>query len=297
MNLLLLGYYKYSNFFIENLNAVTGSGIGAFHRDPAAGDLVLHLHPDRLPGRCLSRHRGSEPRFAHYAAVRHLLSASDRRADPASRRDDAAVRGSARPTGSSWRELRGRHRRSSSIGLFKKTVLADGIAPYVDPVFARGRGRARRPRCCEAWGGALAYTFQLYFDFSGYSDMAIGLSRMFGMSLPLNFDSPYKAPQHHRFLAPLAHDAVALPARLPLHSARRQPQGPVRRYANLIVDDAAGRPVARRRLDLRGLGAAAWPLPGHPSHVAGGGAGLPARPLALRCWRGWSASVLRSSPW
>ena len=45
----------------------------------------------------------------------------------------------------------------------------------------------------EAWGGALAYTFQLYFDFSGYSDMAIGIARMFGIRLPLNFNSPYKA--------------------------------------------------------------------------------------------------------
>ena len=65
--------------------------------------------------------------------------------------------------------------------------------------------------------------------------MAIGLSRLFNVDLPLNFDSPYKAAQHHRVLAALAHDAVALPARLPLYPARRQPQGRRRRYVNLMV--------------------------------------------------------------
>ncbi|MEO6021610.1 MAG: MBOAT family protein [Burkholderiales bacterium] len=79
-----------------------------------------------------------------------------------------------------------------AIGLFKKVVLADGIAVYASPVFASAAdGNALT--MFEAWGGALAYTFQLYFDFSGYSDMAIGLSRLFNIKLPLNFDSPYKA--------------------------------------------------------------------------------------------------------
>ena len=79
-----------------------------------------------------------------------------------------------------------------AIGLAKKVLLADGVAGYVGPVFdAAGHGES--VDFFEAWGGALAYTFQLYFDFSGYSDMAIGLSRMFGVVLPLNFHSPYKA--------------------------------------------------------------------------------------------------------
>ena len=88
----------------------------------------------------------------------------------------------------------------------------------------------------EAWIGALAYAMQIYFDFSGYSDMAIGIALLFGYRLPLNFNSPYKARQHHRFLAALAHDAVALPARLSLHPARRQPPRRVRRrYRNLML--------------------------------------------------------------
>jgi alginate O-acetyltransferase complex protein AlgI len=79
-----------------------------------------------------------------------------------------------------------------AIGLFKKTVIADGIAPYADSVFGAA-GTSRPLELFEAWAGALAYTFQLYFDFSGYADMAIGSSRMFGILLPLNFDSPYKS--------------------------------------------------------------------------------------------------------
>ena len=77
------------------------------------------------------------------------------------------------------------------IGLFKKVILADSIQPYVEPVFDAPLGQTLT--LIEAWGGALAYTLQLYFDFSGYSDMAIGLSRMFNIELPLNFNSPYKA--------------------------------------------------------------------------------------------------------
>src|SRR5207245_1601759 len=78
------------------------------------------------------------------------------------------------------------------IGLVKKVVLADGMAGFATPVFdAAAAGGS--PNLVEAWGGALAYTFQLYYDFSGYSDMAIGAARCFGITLPLNFNSPYKA--------------------------------------------------------------------------------------------------------
>jgi D-alanyl-lipoteichoic acid acyltransferase DltB (MBOAT superfamily) len=76
-----------------------------------------------------------------------------------------------------------------TVGLAKKVLLADNLAPIANGVFAAGA----QPSLIEAWVGVLAYTFQLYFDFSGYCDMAIGLSRLFGIRLPLNFNSPYKA--------------------------------------------------------------------------------------------------------
>jgi len=78
------------------------------------------------------------------------------------------------------------------FGLFKKVIIADGVSPYSDTVFAMA-ANGEVLTFLEAWTGALAYSLQLYFDFSGYSDMAIGLARMFGIKLPLNFNSPYKS--------------------------------------------------------------------------------------------------------
>lgn len=76
--------------------------------------------------------------------------------------------------------------RRFSLGLFKKVLLADQLSQLVDKVQFFGS-----PSMLSAWLGALAFTFQIYFDFSGYSDMAIGLGRMFGFTLPENFNLPY----------------------------------------------------------------------------------------------------------
>jgi D-alanyl-lipoteichoic acid acyltransferase DltB (MBOAT superfamily) len=75
------------------------------------------------------------------------------------------------------------------MGLAKKVLLADAIAPYADAGFAAPGDL----RFWAAWGTSVAYALQLYFDFSGYSDMALGLAKMFGIRFPLNFNSPYKA--------------------------------------------------------------------------------------------------------
>ena len=79
-----------------------------------------------------------------------------------------------------------------SLGLFKKTVLADTIGLWVDPTFAAVH-QGSAPGFFLGWGTALAYTLQIYFDFSGYSDMAIGVARMLGLVLPLNFFSPLRS--------------------------------------------------------------------------------------------------------
>lgn len=79
-----------------------------------------------------------------------------------------------------------------SIGLFKKTVIADTISGYSDTLFAMAEGR-QSIDLTAGWLAAALYTLQVYFDFSGYSDMAIGLGRMFGVKLPLNFHSPLRA--------------------------------------------------------------------------------------------------------
>ena len=83
-----------------------------------------------------------------------------------------------------------------SIGLFKKAFIADQLAAYVTPVFDLGPVTVwdpGTPTLFTSWAAVLAYTFELYFDFSGYSDMALGAARMFGIKLPMNFNSPYRA--------------------------------------------------------------------------------------------------------
>jgi D-alanyl-lipoteichoic acid acyltransferase DltB (MBOAT superfamily) len=117
------------------------------------------------------------------------------------------------------------------IGLAKKVLIADNLAPYANPLFME----PGNPGLLLAWGGVLAYTFQLYFDFSGYSDMAIGLSRLFGVRLPLNFHSPYKATsiiefwrRWHMTLSRFLRDYLYVP----LGGNRR---GSFRRHLNLMI--------------------------------------------------------------
>ena len=76
-----------------------------------------------------------------------------------------------------------------AVGLFKKVMIADFLSPFVKDMFDGGHTLA----FAEAWVASLAYTFQLYFDFSGYCDMALGIAYLFNIALPINFNSPYKA--------------------------------------------------------------------------------------------------------
>ncbi len=120
------------------------------------------------------------------------------------------------------------------LGLFKKVIIADGVSPYSDTVFAMA-ANGETLTFLESWTGALAYSIQLYFDFSGYSDMAIGLARMFGIKLPLNFNSPYKASsiidfwrRWHMTLSRFLRDYLYFA----LGGNRK---GPTRTYANLMI--------------------------------------------------------------
>jgi D-alanyl-lipoteichoic acid acyltransferase DltB (MBOAT superfamily) len=120
------------------------------------------------------------------------------------------------------------------FGLAKKVLLADGMAPQANLVFD-GVAQGASPSFADAWIGALAYTLQLYFDFSGYSDMAIGLGLLFGIRLPLNFNSPYQATsiidfwrRWHMSLSAFLRDYLYIP----LGGSRR---GEGRRYLSLAA--------------------------------------------------------------
>lgn len=117
-----------------------------------------------------------------------------------------------------------------AAGLFKKVIIADSLAQWVGAGFT-----ADYLTMIEAWSTALSYTFQLYFDFSGYSDMALGLALMFNIRFPLNFDSPYKANsiidfwrRWHITLSNFLRNYIYIP----LGGNRK---GEVRRHTNLMV--------------------------------------------------------------
>jgi len=194
-NLALIAYYKYAGFLVFNLNTLTGAGINV-------GDILLPLAISFFTFQQIAylvdSYRGitKEYNFVHYSLfvsffpqliagpiVHHkeMLPQFDQSARYSFNNNDFAIGISI-----------------FAIGLFKKTVLADGIAGYASPAFSAADSGIQLD-FFEAWGGALAYTFQLYFDFSGYSDMAIGVARMFGIILPLNFYSPYKATNISEF--------------------------------------------------------------------------------------------------
>jgi alginate O-acetyltransferase complex protein AlgI len=125
------------------------------------------------------------------------------------------------------------------LGLAKKVVLADGFALLADPAFNAVRDGALLSTG-DAWLGALGYTLQLYFDFSGYSDMAIGLGLMFGILLPVNFASPYKSTSIIEFWRRW-HISLSRFLRNYLYITLGGNRcGPVRRYANLLATMALG---------------------------------------------------------
>jgi alginate O-acetyltransferase complex protein AlgI len=80
-----------------------------------------------------------------------------------------------------------------AIGLFKKVIFADGLAYFADAIFGVAAEQPSPLHPADAWLAALTYSLQLYFDFSAYSDMAIGIGLLFGFRLPTNFNSPYQA--------------------------------------------------------------------------------------------------------
>ena len=186
-NLLLLGYFKYADFFISTVNYISSANVQtlsiilpigisfytftqiAFLVDTYEGKVKEYrfIHyllfdtyfPHLIAGPVL-HHKEMMPQFADSRIYRFSQS-------------DFAVGITI-----------------FCIGLAKKVLIADNLAPYANNLFNEADSS---PSLLIAWGGVLAYTFQLYFDFSAYSDMAIGLSRLFGVNLPLNFNSPYKS--------------------------------------------------------------------------------------------------------
>lgn len=135
------------------------------------------------------------------------------------------------------------------LGMVKKVLIADSIAWIINPALARWQSLST----LDTWLCMLGYTYQLYFDFSGYSDMAVGLGSMFGIRLPQNFNSPYKATDISDFWKRW-HISLVHTAGLSLHSDGRKPAWRMEDVPQSGNHDVAGRALARRQLDFRGVG-------------------------------------------
>lgn len=230
-NLAALAYYKYANFFVINLNSLPGINL-------EWAEVILPIGISFFTFTQIAflvdvyKGLASEYRFVHYALfvtyfphliagpILHHKEMMPQFSNPATYRIDTAMLA----TGISW----------FTIGLAKKVLLADNLAGFVDPIFNAADG-GMALSFYQAWGGATAYSLQLYFDFSGYSDMAIGLSILFGVKLPLNFNSPYKAAsmiefwrRWHMTLSRFLRDYLYIPL-----GGNRKGSG--RRHANLFI--------------------------------------------------------------
>ena len=185
LNLLALGYFKYANFGIESFNAaITAIGFQPFSWAPVLLPIGLSFFIFHAISYLVDVYRKEEPPthnlldFAAFIALfPHLI------AGPVLKYNLLAGQFRSR-THTLEKFSYGATR--FMTGFAKKVLIADTIAPLVTATFAQ-----QSPTLADSWLGALAYTLQLYFDFSGYSDMAIGLAAMMGFKFPENFNHPY----------------------------------------------------------------------------------------------------------
>ncbi len=230
-DLLVLAYFKYAGFLAANLNALFATGhtvnillpVGisfytftqiAFLVDAYRGKVAHYAWPHYVLFVTYFPHLIAGPILHHKDMIPQFEAATSKRPNPHLILCGLIIFG---------------------IGLFKKTGLADGTQPLVSLAFGPAT-----PSFDQAWIGALAYTFQLYFDFSGYSDMAIGISLMFGIFLPLNFNSPYQARniidfwrRWHMTLSQFLRDYLYIPLGGNRH-------GRILRYVNLMITMVLG---------------------------------------------------------
>lgn len=188
-NLLLLGYFKYANFLIDNVNLFFGAGISAaaIQLPPGISFYTFVQIAYLVDAYNRKAQRGSFTGYSLFVSFfPHLI------AGPIIHINDMMPQ---------FRNYRADGRLYTHlatglsifiVGLAKKVLVADLLAEQANLAYSlAGSGNALST--LDAWIGTLSYTLQIYYDFSGYSDMAIGLAYMFGIRFPINFESPYKA--------------------------------------------------------------------------------------------------------
>jgi D-alanyl-lipoteichoic acid acyltransferase DltB (MBOAT superfamily) len=188
-NLLILGFFKYALFFTGIVNDLAGT-----HWSMVALVLPLGIsfHTFQQIAYLVQARQPATPRYPFLEYVLFVTFFPQLIAGPIVHHNEVIPQ-IDRPAFTRWNPRNFVLGLSIfSVGLFKKTVIADSLGQIASPAFAVVAGH-HALGAGDAWMGALGYSLQLYFDFSAYSDMAIGLARMFNVVLPANFDSPYKA--------------------------------------------------------------------------------------------------------
>lgn len=228
-NLALLGFFKYVNFFLENVSAVSGA---TYHPIDVVLPIGISFFTFQQIAYLVDVRRGIGDRYSLTGYTLFVSFFPQLIAGPIVHHREMMPQFS---TVQSERALNASIGLSMFIaGLFKKVMIADNLAQFASPVFAAADAGSSIGSV-EAWGASLAYTLQIYFDFSGYSDMALGLGFLFGIKLPFNFYSPYKSTSiiefwrtWHMTLSAFLRDYLYIA----LGGNRK---GPLRRYVNLFL--------------------------------------------------------------
>ena len=235
-NLGLLGYFKYSGLFVDSVNGLAGTD---WEWTRLILPIGISFYTFQQIAYLVDVSRGEHPRIPLLDYCLFVTFFPQLIAGPIVHPREMLPQFSS---GSAFTRVARNLAIGLSIfalGLGKKVIVADHLAAFVDPIFATvGAGGACTS--AEAWLATLGYSFQLYFDFSGYSDMAIGLGLMFGIRLPVNFLSPYRARsiidfwrRWHVTLSRFLRDYLYIP----LGGSQR---GLSRRYVNLFITMGLG---------------------------------------------------------
>jgi alginate O-acetyltransferase complex protein AlgI len=230
-NLGLIGYFKYANFFVDTVNQFIGA---SYHLDKIILPLAISFFTFQQITYLVDRYHDDieDHGFLHYCLF--VTFFPQLIAGPIVHHKEILTQF----THKLFCKINANNLALGisvfSIGLFKKVILADGISTYSTAMFSSAENGLMLS-IEEYWIGALAYSMQLYFDFSGYSDMAIGLALLFGINLPINFNSPYKATsiiefwtRWHITLSRFLKDYVYIPLGGNRHGANIK-------YRNLII--------------------------------------------------------------
>jgi D-alanyl-lipoteichoic acid acyltransferase DltB (MBOAT superfamily) len=189
LNLAVLGFFKYINFFLANL-------FGAVGLAPPQLSVILPLGISFFVFQKISYlvdlRRGEGRVYGLEEYCLFVFFFPQLIAGPIVRHNEIIPQFAPSPCRREMWENLGRGGMLFIVGLMKKVAIADTLAPTVNALFAKAAAGSAL-NFAEGWTAAVAFTLQIYFDFSGYSDMAIGLALMFGFRLPINFAAPYRA--------------------------------------------------------------------------------------------------------